>query len=307
MAVRTIHKVFKSRPTLEGAGVLVQRAFGLPQVPELDPFLLLDEFTSDNPEEYLPGFPFHPHRGIETVTYVLHGKIEHRDSLGNAGTIGEGDVQWMTAGSGIIHQEMPGGDEQGLLQGYQLWVNLPASDKMVDPRYRKVEKTEIPFVIEESGAVIRVIAGKMKKIHGPVQGIVTNPLLLDITLRPEGVLTQPVSAGCTVVAYVMEGSAYFDEKKEPHIYEVQGGTFTQYEREALIGPRHSILYNDGDQVTVQAGPQGTRFLFMAGEPLDEPVAWSGPIVMNTEEELRTASDEIRNGTFVKFGTSVYGG
>ncbi|MDD1678176.1 MAG: pirin family protein [Methanomicrobiales archaeon] len=289
---------------MEGAGVLVHRAFGLPHVPELDPFLLLDEFMSGNPEEYLPGFPFHPHRGIETVTYVLHGKVEHRDSLGTVGTIGEGDVQWMTAGSGIIHQEMPKGDESGFLQGYQLWVNLPASDKMMNPRYRGVKEVEIPRITKESGAVVRVIAGEIKDVWGPVRDIVTNPLLLDVSLPPEVEIAHRIPVGATVVAYAVEGSAYFDEKRGPHTYEMQGGSDYPHDRDSLIGPRHAVLYNDGDQVTIQAGPKGARFLLMAGKPLDEPVAWSGPIVMNTEEELRTAFEEIRNGIFVKYGKAV---
>jgi redox-sensitive bicupin YhaK (pirin superfamily) len=306
MTIRTIHKVFKGRPTMEGAGVLVKRAFGLPHVPELDPFLLLDEFTSDNPEDYLPGFPFHPHRGIETVTCVFRGNVEHRDSLGNSGTIHEGDVQWMTAGSGIIHQEMPKGDASGFLQGCQLWLNLPASEKMIHPRYREVKKAEIPQVAEKSGAVVRIIAGSVKDTPGPVQGIRANPLLCDVLLPPEGAFSHPVPIGHTTVAYVLEGSGYFDEKKGPYTYEVSGGSYYQYEREMPIGSQHAVLYDDGDEVRIQAGPEGTRFLFMAAEPLYEPVAWGGSIVMNTEEELRTAFEEVRNGTFVKYGKTVQG-
>jgi redox-sensitive bicupin YhaK (pirin superfamily) len=304
MTVRTIHKVFGSRPTMEGAGVLVHRAFGLPHVPELDPFLLLDEFTSDIPEQYLPGFPFHPHRGFQTITYVLHGTVEHRDSLGNTGTIREGEVQWMTAGSGIIHQEMPKGDESGLVQGYQLWLNLPASDKLMNPRYRGLKNEEIPSVVQDSRAVIRVIAGALKNIRGPIQGIPTDPQLLDVTLSPKGVFSHRIPIGYTAIAYAMEGGAYFDDKREPYLHEVQGGSYYQYEREALIGPRHAILYNDGDEVAIQAGAEGSRLLFMAGRPLNEPVAWGGSIVMNTEEELRTAFEEVRTGTFVKYDKTV---
>jgi redox-sensitive bicupin YhaK (pirin superfamily) len=290
---------------MEGAGVLVKRAFGLPHVPELDPFLLLDEFTSHNPEDYLPGFPFHPHRGIETITWVFHGKVEHRDSLGNSGTIHEGDVQWMTAGSGIIHQEMPQGDESGFLQGCQLWLNLPASHKMMNPRYQDVKNANIPQVTVESRAVVRIVSGSINGTQGPVQGIVANPLLCDVRIPPEKSFSQPVPADTTIVAYVLEGGGYFDEKRGPYTYEVQGGSYYPYERETLLSPHHAILYSDGDEVTIQAGPAGCRFLLMVGEPLNEPVAWGGSMVMNTEEELRTAFEEVRNGTFVKYGRAPY--
>ncbi len=301
MTVRPIHTVFKSQPTLEGAGVLLHRAFGLSQVPELDPFLLLDEFNSDNVEDYLPGFPFHPHRGFQTLTYILHGEIEHEDSLGNTGILSEGEAQWMTAGSGIIHQEMPKGDASGLMQGYQIWLNMPASRKMIHPEYRHIERTDIPEVDQDTGAVTRVLAGVMQNTHGPVQETVTNPQIFDVIIHPKGAFSQRVPQEYTAIAYVMEGRAYFDEKKKPYLHEVQEADDYRYEREALTRGRHAVLYGDGDEVDIQAGAEGCRVLFLAGRPLNEPVAWGGSIVMNTEEELQAAFDEVRIGTFIKYG------
>ncbi|MDD1675371.1 MAG: pirin family protein [Methanomicrobiales archaeon] len=280
--------------------MLVRRAFGMPHVPELDPFLLLDEFRSELPEDYLPGFPFHPHRGIETITYVLHGRVEHQDSLGNRGTIEEGDVQWMTAGSGIVHQEMPKGDERGNLQGYQLWLNLPASDKMMDPRYREVKAKDIPTVKQNGGTMIKVIAGTVGEVKGPVRDIVTDPRFLDVVVPHEAIFSIEVVSEHTVVAYVMEGSAFFDEKRAPFIYEVQGGSYYEFAKEPLIAAGHAVLYNDGEKVQVHAGPEGVHFLFMSGKPLLEPVAWRGPVVMNSEEELQAAFEEYRKGIFVRY-------
>jgi len=297
---RRIGKVLKSIETMEGAGVRLNRAFGNRQVPALDPFLLLDDFSSKNPEDYLRGFPWHPHRGIETITYVLHGKVAHGDSLGNEGVIGPGDVQWMTAGSGIIHQEMPGGDPSGLLQGFQLWANLPASHKMMDPRYRGLESGDIPVVEQEEGAVVRIIAGEVDGTRGPVREIVTDPLYLDVTLPPGGTFSRAEHRGRTVFAYVFGGSGFFDDRRDPYIHEVEGGPYFDLGGEAAIGPRSVVLYGDGGGVRITAGKEGARFLLVSGRPLREPVAWYGPIVMNTREELQLAFREYREGTFIKF-------
>ncbi|MBP1929511.1 redox-sensitive bicupin YhaK (pirin superfamily) [Methanolinea mesophila] len=298
--IRIIARVFAARPTVEGAGVHLKRALGYAQAPRLDPFLLLDDFHSNRPSEYLPGFPWHPHRGIETVTYVLHGKVEHGDSMGNRGVIGEGDVQWMTAGSGIIHQEMPRGDEKNLLWGFQLWANLPASHKMMDPRYRGITREEIPEVITGEGARVKVIAGEEGGIQGPVQGIVTDPSYLDITVLPGKTYRRSVPAGHTVAAYVIQGSGSFDPRDDPFGYVVEGDTyFTDLRKGPGIEKEHLVLYGDGDEVMVEAGPEGVRFLLFSGKPVGEPVAWYGPIVMNTQEELKVAFDELDKGTFIK--------
>jgi redox-sensitive bicupin YhaK (pirin superfamily) len=298
---RRIGKVLKSVETMEGAGVRLNRAFGNRHVPALDPFLLLDDFSSKNPEDYVKGFPWHPHRGIETITYVLRGRVAHGDSLGNEGVIGPGDVQWMTAGSGIIHQEMPGGDPSGLLQGFQLWANLPASHKMMDPRYRGLESGDIPVVEQEGGAVVRVIAGEVDGTRGPVREIVTDPLYLDVTLPPGGGFARKENPGRTVFAYVFGGSGFFDEQKEPYSFEVEGGRYFDLGGEAAIGPGSVVLYGGGDGVRIAAADEGARFLLVSGRPLREPVAWYGPIVMNTQEELRVAFQEYRDGTFIRVG------
>jgi redox-sensitive bicupin YhaK (pirin superfamily) len=297
--VRPIREVTRSIPTIEGAGVHLKRAFGFHQVPRFDPFLLLDDFHSSVPSEYLPGFPWHPHRGIETITYVLHGRVGHGDSLGNLGTIGEGDVQWMTAGSGIIHQEMPGGDAEGLLWGFQLWANLPASHKMMEPRYREVKEGEMPMVSTPEGAVIRVIAGTVQGTEGPVRDIVTRPEYLDITLPPGTVYTHPVPRGRNVFAYSIAGSGYFDQNRDPFSYPVAGAGYFDMNRDPILPPESVIRYGEGDAIRVEAGREGVRFLCASGIPIGEPVAWYGPIVMNTEEELRTAFTELRSGTFIK--------
>jgi redox-sensitive bicupin YhaK (pirin superfamily) len=300
MTTRTIKKLLSATPTLEGAGVHLKRVFGFHQVRELDPFLLLDDFHSRNPADYRSGFPWHPHRGIETITYVLHGKVEHGDSLGNKGVIREGDVQWMTAGSGIIHQEMPEGDDGGLLWGFQLWANLPGSHKMMDPRYREVKASQIPVIRLGGGAEVRVIAGKVNGVTGPVQDIVTEPEYLDVTVPPGKTFVHSVERGHTVLAYVIEGNGWFDPDRDPFAYEAGGAQYFEFEREALIMPEHLPLYGNGDEIRIDAGENGVRFLLFAGKPFREPVAWYGPIVMNTREELRIAFEEFRNGTFIKF-------
>jgi redox-sensitive bicupin YhaK (pirin superfamily) len=298
--LRRIEKVLKSIPTTEGAGVRLNRAFGFRHVPALDPFLLLDDFHSENPDDYRRGFPWHPHRGIETITYVLHGKVAHGDSMGNDGVIGPGDVQWMTAGSGIIHQEMPAGEASGLLQGFQLWANLPASHKMMDPRYRGLKAGEIPVVTRPGGLEIRVIAGKLDGVIGPVREIVTDPGFLDVTIPGGGRFLHMEGPERTVFAYVIGGKGFFDDRREPYSFGVEGARYFDLGGEAAIGPGKVVLYGDGDRIGITAGGEGVRFLLVSGMPIGEPVAWYGPIVMNTQEELRVAFQEYRDGTFIKY-------
>ena len=296
---RKIKRVFKSKPTIEGAGVHLKRAFGNGEVPLFDPFLLLDDFRSDNPSDYLWGFPWHPHRGIETITYVLRGDVEHGDSMGNKGTIGAGDVQWMTAGSGIIHQEMPKGDGKGFMWGFQLWANLPASQKMMDPRYRDVTARTIPEVRLENGTLVRIISGSVEGTKGPVQDIVIDPEYLDITLPPHTEFVHPIRKGYTAFAYVIDGRGYFCKEKDPFSYEVEGANYFDMQRDPFLANQTLVLFDDGSQITVSTESHLVRFLLISGKPLREPVAWYGPIVMNTREELRIAFDEYSAGTFIK--------
>lgn len=280
--IRTIAQVLPSRETMEGAGVRLKRAFGnQPDKHFLDPFLLLDDFHSDNPDDYIAGFPWHPHRGMETVTYMIHGNVRHEDSMGNRGIIGPGDVQWMTSGSGIVHSEMPE-QEAGLMRGLQLWVNLPAADKMMDPRYQEIEKSNIPQVLLDNGILIKVISGEAEGKQGPVKDIVADPMYLDIQLPAGLEYRLTVKPGHTVFAYVLEGSGYFDEDKNNK-----------------IDHHHLVKFNDGDIVVMKASDQPFRFLLVAGKPIGEPVAWYGPIVMNTQQELQVAFEEYQNGTFIK--------
>ena len=297
--VRKIKTVSKSKPTVEGAGVHLRRAFGYYQVPQFDPFLMLDDFRSDDPSKYLPGFPWHPHRGIETITYVLEGDVEHGDSLGNRGDISPGDVQWMTAGSGIIHQEMPRGDSSGRMGGFQLWANLPASQKMMEPRYRDVKREQIPEVSLEGGVRVGVLCGEVNGVRGPVRDIVIEPEYLDVSVPPNAGFTHAIRRGHTVFAYVIGGKGYFDNDRDSFSHEVIGNTYFELNRECVCGDGTLILYEDGDYVTVSAGEEPLRFLLISGRPIGEPVAWYGPIVMNTQEELRTAFDEYRAGTFIE--------
>ncbi len=278
---RKIEKILKSKPTLEGAGVHLKRAFGYFEVPLLDPFLLLDDFHSDNPDDYLAGFPWHPHRGIETVTYMLEGRVEHGDSMGNKGVIFPGDIQWMTAGSGIIHQEMPKGDN-GHMWGFQLWVNLPSRHKMMEPRYREVKKEQIPEVSIGENVKIRVISGEIENTKGPVRDIVVDPEYLDVTIAPGAEFEHSIKKGYRGFAYVTEGSGYFDPDKRK-----------------LIDVEHLVIFKDGESVKITSGDKSLRFLLVSGKPLGEPVAWYGPIVMNTQEELDIAFEEYRKGTFIK--------
>jgi len=300
MTIRRIAKVFKSRPTIEGAGVHLKRAFGYSQVPQFDPFLMLDDFHTSNPDEYLAGFPWHPHRGIETITYVLEGLVEHGDSMGNAGVIGAGDVQWMTAGSGVIHQEMPKESPTGTMWGFQFWANLPASQKMMPPRYREVKATDIPEVVLENGVNIKVVAGEVAGVLGPVRDIVIEPVMLDITAPPGTVFSHTSPVDHTVFVYILEGSSYFDDCRDAYAYEVVGHGWTDVERRCICERETVVLFErSGDTVQVTTTEQPVRFLLVSGKPLNEPVAWYGPIVMNTQEELRVAFEEYNNGTFVK--------
>ena len=281
--IRKIRKVLKSKPTMEGAGVHLKRVFGNSEVPQFDPFLLLDDFRSDNPDHYLKGFPWHPHRGIETITYVLAGDVEHGDSLGNKGIIGSGDVQWMTAGSGIIHQEMPKGDENGKMYGFQLWANLPARDKMMNPRYRDITNEQIPEVKLDNGTAIKIIAGEVSDIKGPVQDIVIDPEYIDVTVPPNSEFRHPAKQGHTVFAYIIDGEGYFSDQRDPL---ADNGTI--------------VLFDNGDELMVSTEDQQVRFLLISGKPIKEPVAWYGPIVMNTQKELETAFEEYKQGTFIKY-------
>jgi redox-sensitive bicupin YhaK (pirin superfamily) len=284
--LRRVAQTFSARPTREGAGVHLRRVFGFDQVPLFDPFLMMDDFRSDEPEHFRKGFPWHPHRGIETVTYLLRGDVEHADSMGNAGTIGSGCAQWMTAGCGIVHQEMPLGDADGVIEGFQLWVNLPAADKMMLPRYQGVSESEIPLIAGAGGALVRVIAGEIDGVVGPVEGIVTDPEYLDVTL-PEGArFEHATTAGHTVFAYVIAGQVCFAE-------DPRASTESDCSSDGT-----AVLFGDGERVVAQETRSApARFLLVSGRPLGEPVAWAGPIVMNTQEELRAAFEELDTGTF----------
>jgi len=297
--VRQIHKVFRSKPTIEGAGVHLKRAFGNAEQGLFDPFLLLDDFSSDNPAYYKAGFPWHPHRGIETITYVLEGDVEHGDSLGHQGIIGSGDVQWMTAGSGIIHQEMPKGDALGRMYGFQLWANLPASQKMIDPKYRDVKSSDIPVIIQD-GIRTKVICGSVEGASGPVHDIVTEPEYLDVSIAPSSQYTKKTPRGHTVFAYVFEGKGKFCSEEDPFAYEKEGANYFDMPLEKLLGSGSLVLFDDGDSITVSTEERPVRFILVSGKPIGEPIAWYGPIVMNTQEELRTAFEELRADRFIKY-------
>ncbi len=300
MTLRRIAKIFKSRPTIEGAGVHLKRAFGYSQVPQFDPFLMLDDFHTSDPDEYLPGFPWHPHRGIETITYILEGRVEHGDSMGNAGMIGAGDVQWMTAGSGIIHQEMPKESPTGTMWGFQFWANLPASHKMIAPRYREVKAADIPEVAMASGVHVKVVAGEIAGVKGPVRDIAIEPEMLDITVPAGTVFRHALPAQHTAFAYVLDGEGYFDDCRDAYAYEIVGHGWTDLERRCICQHETVVLFEHaGDTVQVTTTDKPVRFLFVSGKPLNEPVAWYGPIVMNTQEELRVAFEEFNNDTFIK--------
>ena len=299
MSIRPVKRVSEAKPTLEGAGVHLRRAFGFGNTAEFDPFLLLDDFRNDVPSEYLAGFPWHPHRGIETITYVLAGTVEHGDSMGNHGAIGAGDVQWMTAGSGIIHQEMPKGDEAGRMHGFQLWANLPAAQKMTPPRYQEVGARDIPSVTDDDGTLVRVVCGSFWGVKGPVDGIATDPTYLDVSVPPGRRRSLPVETTRHSFAYVFAGSGEFRNASAPLDVPTEIVGSEGITPSSAVANRSLIVFDRGDEVVVQAGPEGIRFLLVSGQPLQEPVAWRGPIVMNTQEQIQQAFQDLEKGTFLK--------
>ncbi|MDB4016835.1 pirin family protein [Amylibacter sp.] len=300
MSICAVKSIREAVQTMEGAGVELYRAFGFTDPSELDPFLLFDDFRNDNPKSFEKGFPWHPHRGIETITYVLEGNVDHADSLGNSGSLGAGDIQWMTSGSGILHQEMPKGNSQGQMHGFQLWANLPSELKMTDPRYQDVSGTEIPNILEDDGTIVKVIVGSFWGKTGPVDGIAAEPQYLDIYVPPGVKKTFPVDTYRKTFAYIFDGSGAFDSASIPTGIllekEIRGEELNIRD---MSGNRTLVSFDTGDFVTVQAGEEGIRFLLISGKPIEEPVAWHGPVVMNTREELIQAFDELKNGTFIK--------
>lgn len=298
MSLRPVKRVIKSKPTLEGAGVHLRRAFGFGNTTDFDPFLLLDDFRNDVPEEYKAGFPWHPHRGIETITYVLAGTVDHADSLGNQGAIGAGDIQWMTAGSGIIHQEMPKGDDAGRMHGFQLWANLPASQKMTAPRYQEVKSGDIPEVIDDDGTRVRIITGSFWGTRGPVDGIAADPTYIDVSVPPGRKKAIPVETSHHSFAYVFAGTGKFCNASGPLAVPTEPVEWADTKPPSEADNRSLVLFDNGDEVVVQAGEEGIRFLLVSGKPLEEPVAWYGPIVMNTQDQLREAFEELQKGTFL---------
>ena len=324
MSLRPVKQILKAKPTLEGAGVHLNRAFGFGETAEFDPFLLLDDFRNDNPADYSAGFPWHPHRGIVTVTYVLAGEVEHADSLGNRGSITSGDVQWMTAGRGIVHQEMPRGDSAGRMHGFQLWANLPAALKMTAPRYQEVKSAEIPVITDDDGTTIRLVCGSFWGATGPVDGIAADPTYLDVSVPPGKRKTLPIDTRRHAFAYVFAGSGSFAHASDPFTVPTEDShgesmlpagaildTGSGVLQTDTSGPQRTpalandfadnrslVLFDSGDEVTVQAGEQGIRFLLISGKPLQEPVAWYGPIVMNTQAEIKQAMEDLNRGTFL---------
>lgn len=300
MSFRPVKSETLAQPTLEGAGVHLHRAFGFHEPEMLDPFLLFDDFRNEDPSDYAKGFPWHPHRGIETITYVLSGSVEHKDSLGNTGVLGAGDVQWMTAGSGIMHQEMPNGNAAGQMHGFQLWANLPSDLKMMKPRYQDITSGDIPEIFEDDGTRVKVIIGDFWGQRGPVDGIAANPQYLDIWVPPNVQKTFPIDTHRHVFAYIFEGSGSFRDASNPYGVRVEKELAgEELNIRDMSGNRTLVQFDTGDEVIVQAGPQGIRFLLVSGEPIQEPVAWHGPIVMNTQDELRQAMQDLNNGTFIK--------
>jgi len=301
MSVRPVRRVTQATPTMEGAGVRLQRAFGFGQTDDFDPFLLFDDFRNDNPDDYRAGFPWHPHRGIETITYVLAGTVEHRDSLGNHGNLGAGEVQWMTAGSGILHQEMPQGDADGRMHGFQLWANLPRALKMTDPRYQDVRAKDIPEITDDDGTHVRVVCGQFWGKQGPVEGVAADPRYLDISVAPGRTRRLEVDNSRHAFAYVFAGSGSFRDASKPLPVQTELVGISDDATPSMLGNRSLVVFDSGDEITVTAGDEGIRFLLVSGRPLEEPVAWYGPIVMNTKDELRQAYAELKDGSFIKKG------
>ena len=300
MSIRPVLSESRAHPTMEGAGVHLHRAFGFTEPEAFDPFLMFDDFRNDDPRHYQRGFPWHPHRGIETITYVLSGSVEHGDSLGNRGILSGGDVQWMTAGSGILHQEMPRGDAAGQMHGFQLWANLPSALKMTAPRYQDVKSPDIPVIQDDDGTIVKVIVGEFWGKTGPVDGIAANPMLLDVSVPPGRRKVLPVDTRANALAYVFAGSGMFRDASDPVGIKVEkefrGQELALRDR---TGNRTLVRFGAGDEITVQAGDEGLRFLLMTGRPIQEPVAWHGPIVMNTQEEIRQALADLRSGSFIR--------
>jgi len=320
MSIRPVRRISRSTPAIEGAGVHLHRAFGFGATAEFDPFLLFDDFRNDDPAHYKAGFPWHPHRGIETITYVLAGEVEHADSIGNRGAIRAGDIQWMTAGRGILHQEMPRGAADGRMHGFQLWANLPSSQKMTAPRYQEIASAEIPEVIDDDGTRVRVVSGDMWGRRGPVEGIAAEATYLDVFVPPGVKKSLPIDATRHAFAYVFEGDAKFADASDPLPAPTESAApvpaaGTPGESGTAAGPsaaahalsadasvaddRSLVLFDAGHEIRVQAGDRGVRFLLVSGRPLREPVAWYGPVVMNTQDELRQAYRELREGTFLR--------
>jgi quercetin 2,3-dioxygenase len=301
MSLRPVKQILETQPTLEGAGVRLQRAFGFGKTKEFDPFLLLDDFRNEHPSDYLAGFPWHPHRGIETITYVLAGSVEHGDSLGNQGRMTAGDVQWMTAGSGILHQEMPKGDAQGRMHGFQLWANLPASLKMTAPRYQDIPSAAIPQVIDDDGTSARIICGEFWGRRGPVDGVAAEPSYVDVSVPPGKRKRIAIETTRNAFAYVFAGSGTFRDASDPQAVLTESGADPSAPARYDAANHSLVLFDRGDEIVVQAGDEGIRFLLVSGKPIEEPVAWYGPIVMNTPDELRQAVAELRDGSFIKHG------
>jgi redox-sensitive bicupin YhaK (pirin superfamily) len=299
MSIRPVRRAFESTLTIEGAGVRLRRGFGFGQTRDYDPFLLFDDFRSDQVDDYIAGFPWHPHRGIETITYVLAGSVDHEDSLGNRGSLGAGDVQWMTAGRGILHQEMPQGDAAGRMHGFQLWVNLPSSLKMTAPRYQDVTAKDIPVATDDDGTQIRVVCGEFRGQKGPVEGVAAEPQYLDVSVPPGQSKRLAVETSRQAFAYVFAGSGSFRDASAPRSVLTEATDGSDQVRRDDLANHSLVLFDQGDEVTVRAGDAGIRFLLVSGQPLEEPVAWRGPIMMNTPEQLQQAFDELRAGTFIR--------
>ena len=301
MSIRPVKRIVEAQPHIEGAGVRLRRAFGFGDTEETDPFLLFDDFRGDQPTDYMAGFPWHPHRGIETITYVLAGTVNHGDSLGNQGALGAGDIQWMTAGSGILHQEMPQGDDAGRMHGFQLWANLPAAEKMTNPRYQDVAGADIPEVTDDDGTTVRIICGDFWGQRGPVDGIAADPRYLDVYVPPGKRKTLPVEMDRHGFAYIFNGAGSFRDASDPQSVATEVMQEGQPEATAVdvTGNRNLILFDSGDEITVQAGEEGIRFLLVSGKPIEEPIAWRGPIVMNSQNELQAAFRELQQGTFIR--------
>ena len=300
MSVSSRFETSKATPTLEGAGVRLHRAFGFQDPTEQDPFLLFDDFRGDSPDKFEKGFPWHPHRGIETITYVLNGTVDHGDSLGNTGSLGAGDVQWMTAGSGIMHQEMPRGNAAGQMHGFQLWANLPSSLKMTDPRYQDISGSDVEEIIDDDGTRVRVIIGKFWGKTGPVDGVAAEPMFLDVSIPPNTKKVLPVDTYANTFAYVFAGTGSFRDASAPIGVRIEKEVSgEELNIRDMSGNRTLVRFDTGSEISVQSGPEGFRFLLVSGRPIQEPVAWHGPIVTNTRSELMQAMDDLKNGTFIK--------